>query len=429
MDKGKFYSIAEPREDWSFSHLSRAETKEVTHSYHQYPAKFVPQLARELIKNYTGEGELIWDPFCGSGSLNVEAFRNNRHSIGTDINPTAVLISRVKTTPLDPHKLSLYREELLEAANSSIIRNKIFYISNGVLDGNISLLDKWFSDSNLRELAHILWCIDKNRIPKYSEFMLCAFSAILKKSSYWLNSSVKSQIDPNKHPERPLVYFERQLRTMEKANSLFYLENSINKTRVSIFKHDAKHRLPKRVTDIDCIITSPPYLVSYDYSDIFRLSTYSLFPQEDYSKFRKAFVGTPLKRLRIGQCSLLDFIKPTVNSICEAGIRRTVSEYYRDIVVYFRNAKYHLKKGGSLIMVVGDTKLRGIEIPNAYFLAEIGTRSGWSLEEAYTRDIPVKILPTLRDVDTGRFTNRANGNWAERYNREYVLVFKKEARQ
>jgi DNA modification methylase len=429
MDKRQFYSIVKPRGDWSFSHLSRAETKEITHSYHQYPAKFIPQLARELIENYTDEGELLWDPFCGSGSLNVEAFRSNRPSIGTDINPIAVLISRVKTTPLDPRELSSYRDELLETINSSIIRDKIFYISNGVLDGNVSLLDKWFSDNNLRELAHILWCIDKKRTPKYFGFMLCAFSAILKKSSYWLNSSVKSQIDPDKKPDSPIVYFERQLRAMEKANNLFYLENSSNKTRVRIFKHDAKHRLPSRITEVDCIITSPPYLVSYDYSDIFRLSTYTLFPQADYSKFRKAFVGTPLKRPRTGRSSLLAFIEPTINSIRETGIRRTVNEYYRDIAAYFDNAKYHLKNDGNLIMVVGDTKLRGVEITNAYFLAEIATRTGWFLEEAYTRDIPVKILPTLRDVDTGRFTNRANGNWSERYSREYILVFKKDARK
>jgi hypothetical protein len=184
--------------------------------------------------------------------------------------------------------------------------------------------------------------------------------------------------------------------------------------------------LPKRITEIDCIITSPPYLVSYDYSDIFRLSTYTLFPQRDYSKFRKSFFGTPLKRLRTGQRSLLDFIKPTINSISEVGIGRTVTEYYIDITAYFHNAQHHLKKGGRLIVVVGDTKLRGVEIPNAYFLTEIGNRTGWSLEEAYTRDIPVKILPTLRDMETGRFTNKANGNWSERYSREYVLIFRRQ---
>ena len=85
MEKKEFYSAVEYRDDWAFRHLSRAKTKEVTHSYHHYPAEFIPQLARELIENYTNKGALIWDSFCGSGSLNVEAFRSNRHSIGTAI--------------------------------------------------------------------------------------------------------------------------------------------------------------------------------------------------------------------------------------------------------------------------------------------------------------------------------------------------------
>jgi DNA modification methylase len=426
MIENEFHSLLSHKDEWAFKHLSRSETKEVTHSYHQYPAKFIPQLARELIKTYTKDGALIWDPYCGSGSLNVEAFRSNRHSIGTDINPVAVLISRVKTTPLKPMELSSYKEELLESINTNIIRDKVFYISNGVLDGNVNLLDKWFSDINLQELLHILWCIQNKRRPKYYEFMLCAFSAILKKSSYWLNSSVKSQIDPNKKPERPLVYFERQLKAMEKANSLFFLENGDNRTQVTIFQHNAKHRLPRKIQEIDCIITSPPYLVSYDYSDIFRLSTYTLFPQKDYTKFRKEFVGTPLKRSDPKYPQILDFIQSTINSISDSRIRRTVIEYYKDITAYFQNLTHHLKKDGRLIMVVGDTRLREVEIPNAYFLTEIGSRTGWSLEEAYTRDIPIKILPTLRDMYTGRFTNKANGNWAERYSKEYVLVFRRQ---
>lgn len=426
MDQREFYSTIENNNEWAFSTLSRVETKEGTHGYHQYPARFIPQLARELIENYTKIGDTIWDSFCGSGSLNVEAFRSNRPSIGTDINPTAVLISRVKATPLEPSALGLYIEELIENINANLIRDKAFYISQGTLDGNVESLDKWFSESNLRELAHILWCIHKIKKQRYFEFLLCSFSSILKKSSYWLNSSVKSQIDPDKRPQRPMMYFTGQLRTMEKANKLFYLENRDNKTKVGIFKHNAKHRLPASIENLDCIITSPPYIVSYDYSDIFRLSTYTLFPQKDYQQFRRAFVGTPLKRERKRQFKLFDFIYEVVNSISDLGIRRTVSVYYQDMSVYFKNAQHSLKKNGRLIMVVGDTKLRGVDIPNTYIMTEIAKRTGWSLEEAHTREIPVKILPTLRDITTGKFTNKTNGNWLERYGREYVLIFRRE---
>lgn len=427
MDEKEFYSIVELRDDWAFSHLSRAETKEGTHSYHKYPAKFIPQLARTLIEDYTDEDDFIWDPFCGSGTLNVEAFRTKRHTIGTDITPIAVLISRVKTAPLEPEALSIYKEELLKAIHTHTIQSEAFYISKDVLNGNVDVLKKWFSKDSLRELGHILWHIQETRSKrKYCEFALCAFSSILKRSSYWLNSSVKSQIDPDKEPEKPLFYFERQLRAMEKVNNLFYYENEDNPTRVRIFKHNAKHRLPSKIQKMDCIITSPPYLVSYDYSDIFRLSTYFLFYQPDYRQFRKTFIGTPLGKNDRKNFKIIAPCQPIINSISDTGIRRTLTEYYKDMRVYFKNAKYHLKENGCLIMVVGDTKLRGVKIPNAYLLAEIADRIDWSLEKAYARAIPVKILPTLRDATTGRFTNKDNPNYSERYNKEYILIFRRQ---
>jgi DNA modification methylase len=81
MNKEEFYSMVEPKDDWSFSDIPRSETRELTHSYHLYPAKFIPQLARAFINEYTDEGGFIWDSFCGSGTLNLEALRTNRNSL------------------------------------------------------------------------------------------------------------------------------------------------------------------------------------------------------------------------------------------------------------------------------------------------------------------------------------------------------------
>lgn len=426
MDAREFYSKVERRDDWVFSHLSRAKTSELTHSYHKYPAKFIPQLARALIEEYTAEGDLIWDPFCGSGTLNIEAFRANRHSIGTDINPVAVLISRVKTIPLEPKELGKYTQELLEAIGTCKIQDEAFYISQGILNGNTNILKNWFPEDGLLELEHILWQIQEKRAKKkHQEFALCAFSAILKRCSYWLNSSIKSQVDPNKVPEKPFVYFKMQLSAMEKANEIFYHENANNQTQVSIFKHNAKHRLPSRVEKANCIITSPPYIVSYDYSDIFRLSIYSLISHPNYRQLRETFIGTPLRKNGLRHSKKCAPCQSTISSISDTGVRRTVTEYYKDVSVYFNKVQYGLKENGILIMVVGDTKLRGVEISNAYFLTEIASGVGWSLEEAYEREIPIKILPALRDSTTGRFTNRDNNNCSESYNKEYILIFKR----
>lgn len=425
MNKVEFYSMVEPRDDWSFSDIPRSETRELTHSYHLYPAKFIPQLARAFINEYTDEGGFIWDSFCGSGTLNLEALRTNRNSVGTDINPIAVLISRVKTTPLNPEKLEAYVEELVQNIEKKKVYSEQYYVRKGVLNGNLNVLKEWFSDESLLELGHILEYIKKMDYPKkYQEFGLCAFSSILKRSSYWLNSSVKSQKDPEKKPGEPPLYLRRQLCSMKKANKSLYEEIENTTTQIRIFRHNSKHHLPKSITKFDCIITSPPYVVSYDYSDIFRLSTYFLFYQEDYRKFRETFIGTPLIKKRQRSLDGTDPEAPIINSINDTRIKKGLTEYYMDMGGFFYKSRYHVKKDGQLIMVVGDTELRGVEIPNAYLLSRIAEMNGWFLENAYEREVPVKMLPTSRDPLTGKFTSKKGGNYSERYEKEYILIFR-----
>ncbi|MFC1925647.1 DNA methyltransferase [Chloroflexota bacterium] len=422
----EFYKSVQKRDDWSFSHLSRKETAESTHAYHHYPAKFIPQLARSIIENYTKEGDYIWDTFCGSGTLNVEAFRKKRHSIGTDINPTALLITRAKTSPIEPDVIMTYKTNLLSKIEKYPVGTKDFYVAEGALNGNINELEKWFSNESLLMLAHIIWCIRReDSSNQLRDFAHCAFSGILKRSSYWLASSVKSQIDPNKKPGNPLKYFKYQLNFMAKINDTFYHENIYNSTEVKVTTHNAKDSPPPDITKVDCIITSPPYVVSYDYSDIFRLTTYTLFAQSDYDQFRRRFVGTPLKRNTTSPTKANENCHAIIDTISNVGIKRTLTEYYNDMSIYYDNIYNNIKTGGYLIMVVGDTKLRGVEIPNTYLLSTIAQEKKWLLDDTFMREIPVKILPTTRDISTGRFSNRINGNCADRYDREYILVFRR----
>src|ERR671933_310344 len=92
-------------DSWSFKDTSPSQTSYITHDYHRYPAKFIPQLAGRIIKENSRVGDLVCDPFMGSGTTLVEAIVNRRRAYGTDINPVAVLITKAKTTPIEPPKL------------------------------------------------------------------------------------------------------------------------------------------------------------------------------------------------------------------------------------------------------------------------------------------------------------------------------------
>ena len=88
---------------WDFR---KANTKPLTHGFHNYPAMMIPQVAARLIEKHISSKSKVnrlhvLDPFCGSGTVLVESKIRGLKSWGIDINPLARLISKVKTTPLD----------------------------------------------------------------------------------------------------------------------------------------------------------------------------------------------------------------------------------------------------------------------------------------------------------------------------------------
>ncbi len=72
----------------------------LTHGFHSYAGRMHPSIARGGIAAFTKPGELVVDPFCGSGTVLVEAFAAGRRAVGIDASPLGVAIARARTTLL-----------------------------------------------------------------------------------------------------------------------------------------------------------------------------------------------------------------------------------------------------------------------------------------------------------------------------------------
>lgn len=98
-----------------------------THNYYQYPARFSPEFPRSIIKRFSTPGDVIIDPFSGSGTALVEAIACGRNAIGSDINPIASFLASVKTDPLCLEKLERLQgwiEEALPKLDTNRSREK-----------------------------------------------------------------------------------------------------------------------------------------------------------------------------------------------------------------------------------------------------------------------------------------------------------------
>jgi len=183
--------VSVTKEDWTFRDIS---TKQYTHGFHQYPARMHPEIAKRLIEKYAiKSSDIVFDPFMGSGGVLVESMVHGNNSVGIDLNPFAVLLATVKTTPLNAAKLeTTFNQIILDSKKDK--KNKIEY------DNAPNFLPKkpkekslkfWYQNDTLRDLQilknHVFLTKDK----KSRDFFKICFSLATRKVSFQKNSIYK----------------------------------------------------------------------------------------------------------------------------------------------------------------------------------------------------------------------------------------------
>ena len=168
----------------------------LTHNFHSFPAKFVPQIPRIVINRLSTPGSIVMDPFCGSGTTLVEAKLAGRHSIGIDINPISLLISKVKTTVLTKSQF-LKIDKILEKIQKDFKECKMQNPEKFITIPEIYNLDLWFQRNVQIELGIIKKNIDAEKNTKVRNFLLTAFSAIINPVSNQISDTKYASINKN----------------------------------------------------------------------------------------------------------------------------------------------------------------------------------------------------------------------------------------
>lgn len=420
---------------WAFADCSAQDTGYITHCYHRYPAKFIPQVARRLIERHSRAGETVLDPFMGSGTTLVEAAVKGRRARGIDINPAAILASRAKTRPIAPDRLAkaLARFnselELLARARDLAV---LFTPPKPILPSNRERLDWWFPRDQQRRLGSILRVIEDVEDKGVRDFLRCGFSHVLKTASYWLMKSSKPTRDKQKVANgvpNPVAPLRRHLAKMERANLRFWetLPEAMRKSSaVDVQAGDAR-KLPWRAGSVDLVVTSPPYVTSYEYADLHELTSLWLGGLADLAVTKDQFIGSSAARGR-GEAEARSEIGGKIVAALREQSQAKAEEtrqYFLDMEDVFRELRRVLKPGGALCNVIGNTSLKGVEVLNAEVHAEILVGLGFELVDVIKRVIPSKTLPQIRDPESGKFTSRGKGKLVEAYPEEFIVITRK----
>lgn len=421
QDALKLFKKIKIDSSWAFADKTRKDTAYITHGYHRYPAKFIPQIVSRLTEKHTKKGDLVVDSFGGCGTTVVEAKVMSRKSIGVDINPVAVLIAKTKSTPIDPLKLEKEFVDLKYKLSSYNSKTKIKTPGH-------ERIDYWFKPEEKRKLAFLFSEISKMKNQDMRDFFYCGFSNILKNCSIWMQKSNKPTRDFRKKPSEPFQAFYKQIKMMLKGNAELYellKEKNSLKTFCKVYCTDAR-KIPAKINSVSLIVTSPPYVTSYEYADLHQLTALWFEYTKNISDFRKRFIGTSHNGVKkiILNSKIAEKIKQDLEKKNKK-LAKEVAIYFSEMNQCFKEMKRILKKNGQACIVIGNTNLKGVEILNAEVFVEQMQNLGFKIDDIIKREIPSKNLPSTRDKKTGRFAKATDKKKIFAYPTEYILIMQK----
>lgn len=392
------------------------EKEHKMHRIHSYPAKFPAFITTKSIEFAQSRGinvESMGDVFCGCGTVAYEAKRNQVEFWGCDINPVATLIAKTKSRIYQSARLERYFEEIAAYRDQAIVGDRY--------DEANERLKYWYIRSQYNELYHLKRAIFE-RTPKnspYQQFFLCAFSNILKPTSRWLAKSIKPQVDPNKKIVRVFPAFEEQFHQMKKAQIECDFESVSDNEIVTGSVLDNALQKPM----VDLIVTSPPYVTSYEYADLHQLSSLWLDYAEDYRDLRTGSIGSKTQNYNFE--SQVKHLNTVAESIVfkmynvDKNKAKVIAKYFLDMQKVSDVCHSMLNKAGMAFFVIGNTEYKNVTIDNAKHLCESMKSSGFKQIELTKRKISNKILTPYRD-NRGKFTTDKTGKKV--YSEEFIIT-------
>ena len=147
-----------------------------THQIHPYPAKLLPHIANFFIQasSICNGDQQVLDPFCGSGTVALEASLAGTRPLIADANPFALLLAKVKTIPYDPEVL-LQSAEILRLRIARLRTAPVIPIVNEEL---------WYQPKIKKSLEIILRAIMDLEDDCIRDFFRVCFSATARRLSF-----------------------------------------------------------------------------------------------------------------------------------------------------------------------------------------------------------------------------------------------------
>ncbi|MCR5352511.1 MAG: site-specific DNA-methyltransferase [Bacteroidales bacterium] len=355
--------------DWTF----KGEISDAIHSIHPYPAKFIQEIPSTLLNNLPIPKEsYVLDPFCGSGVSLVECQKRGIPSVGIDLNPIAVLISKAKTEPLGEGFLPLARS-IIEQCRRHEITPLVCSFNN---------IKHWFKDEISIALGEIKGGIEQHRDSPYFSALQFCFSSIIVRVSNQESDTRYAYKDKAYTREDVFKFF------LQKADKLHKVKNNYD-TPSEIIMGNSLVAVDSIPSGIGMVITSPPYPCAYEYWL--------------YHKFRMYWLGYDpqgVKAEEIGTRSLYFKSRNEQEYDFSEQMREMLQKLYAKC-----------KENAYLCFIIGRSKIHGKIYKNDEIIEQIAQSIGYR-----------HITTIRREIDSSRKSFNLSH---ARIKEEYIVVLQR----
>jgi len=422
------------------SKLSIKRSDVFTHNIHSYPGRLFPYIPIFFLSNtrYCPPRGKVLDPFCGSGTVLLESIVNpffKRDVYGIEINPLGRLISKVKTTPIDPNRLNRKIKTVLNLISEA---SKINNPKRSIPDfKNINI---WYSEPAKNGLGLVKACIEKLRNDDCKDFLWLCFSKLARsvsnadpnipppvllrinkyKDSYRYGA-LKKRIERNENPNVALLFSDIVHANADRIKQLWSIDEIKDmNVKSSIIGCDARkirknnclikgaltNGVGKKINNsISLIITSPPYLAAQKYvrSTKLELLWLGLTSETELHDLQKRTIGTESISLRTIREEIgIEAIDSLLHKIEKYSKERMLIayEYFKNMKQTFNECNQVLKDDGYMVLVVGNNKIGNMTVNTAKLLTDLAQQSKFDVVYILRDEIKDRGMITKRH-DTG----------------------------
>lgn len=396
VNEDSLYFKPKTLEDWENTwDFSGFNANIYNHGLHQYPARFIPQLVRKIIKTFTYENASVLDIFSGSGTTLLECKYIGIHqAYGIELNPFAVFMTNIKLQTIDEHETfsclgSLKKKFLSKNYEFPLISFK-----------NIGF---WYSENVIYSLSKLFNIILNISDIKTRNFYLLIFCDISRKTSLLNHSGFKmhrsqTKIQNNFEPNIWDEFYKSAKRNLDllKNNNVLVRHKNTNQKLIQGDSREIHPEIPEN--SIDLILTSPPYgdsRTTVAYGQYSRLPWQWLSQNDDIIKLDNKLLGGNTKNL---DKSILDFslkLKEQTKEIEKVDNSKRVNDviaFYNDLYTTLISATHYLKKNGYFILVTGNRTVKKVHLRTDIIITEFARTLGYSTEKIYSRNIVNKRM-------------------------------------